>query len=140
MFDALAKMLGVRRDQAEDAIHSERAARVTLNRRGFLLAGATAGAALATGAIWSIPGPIAEVKVGGRAVVSAVDTKRGLVTFDSLLKELYTGEQVDSMLFRESPLLRMLPTEKPLPAFQYRCSKRNQIAKAWPRRDRRVRT
>ncbi len=55
MIDALARLLGIRRDQTEDALKSERAARATLNRRGFLLAGASASAALATGAIWSLP-------------------------------------------------------------------------------------
>lgn len=42
----LARMLGIRDDQAEDALHNERAARLALSRRSFV----GVGAALATGA------------------------------------------------------------------------------------------
>jgi hypothetical protein len=47
----LARMLGVPQHQAEDALHSERAARAVLSRRNLL----AAGAALAAGATWSFP-------------------------------------------------------------------------------------
>jgi len=46
-----AKMIGVPEHQAEDALHSERAARATLTRRN-LFAG---GAALAAGSVFSFP-------------------------------------------------------------------------------------
>jgi hypothetical protein len=49
MIEALARMLGIRRDQVPDALESERCARATLNRRGFLMAGATAAASLVAG-------------------------------------------------------------------------------------------
>jgi hypothetical protein len=45
----LARMLGIGDHQAEDALHSERAARVAIGRRDFL----AAGAALVTGAAFS---------------------------------------------------------------------------------------
>ena len=48
-----AKMIGVPEHQAEDALHSERAARATLTRRN-LFAG---GAALAAGSVFSFPTP-----------------------------------------------------------------------------------
>lgn len=49
----LAGMLGVRPELAEDALHSERAARAVLTRRNLL----AAGAALASGAAFSLPVP-----------------------------------------------------------------------------------
>lgn len=48
-YDAFAKLIGVRVDQADDALRSERAARATLSRRGF---GAVA-AALVVGTAFS---------------------------------------------------------------------------------------
>jgi len=53
MWDTFAKMIGVPRRAAEDAIGSERAARATLSRRGLLLAGASALPALAVGRLFS---------------------------------------------------------------------------------------
>lgn len=45
--ESLAKMLGIRRDLAEDALHSERAAKVVLSRRNlFAAAGAMAAGSL----------------------------------------------------------------------------------------------
>ncbi len=46
-----AKMIGVPEHQAEDALHSERAARATLTRRNLF----AAGAALAAGSVFSFP-------------------------------------------------------------------------------------
>jgi hypothetical protein len=45
-------MLGVPQHQAEDALHSERAARAVISRRNLF----AAGGALAAGAVWSFPG------------------------------------------------------------------------------------
>jgi hypothetical protein len=45
----LARLLGVRQDLAEDALHSERAACAALSRRGLL----AAAGALATGSVFS---------------------------------------------------------------------------------------
>lgn len=106
MIDALARLLGIRPDQTEDALKSERAARATLNRRGFLLAGATAGAALATGAIFSLP----PVEAATDLIVQAPLRGRStLTTFDSLLKQHYLdGDKIQRLLFAESPLLSML--------------------------------
>lgn len=103
MIDALARLLGIRPDQTEDALRSERAARATLNRRGFLLAGATAGAAIATGALWSIP-PAAP------PLITCGDYRATITTFDALLKERYLnfGRGVESLLYAPSPFLSML--------------------------------
>ena len=49
----LARMLGVRRDLAEDALHSERAAKAVLSRRNLF----AAGAAMATGSVFSFAAP-----------------------------------------------------------------------------------
>jgi hypothetical protein len=57
VFAQLARMIGIREDQVDDAITSERAARATLSRRGLLALGASAGAALVTGTTFSIPEP-----------------------------------------------------------------------------------
>jgi len=52
----LAKMLGVGEHQAEDALHSERCARVALSRRGFFAAGAAlAGGAVFAGKVYAPP-------------------------------------------------------------------------------------
>jgi len=45
----LARMLGVRCDLAEDALHSERAAKAVLSRRSLF----AVGAAMATGSVFS---------------------------------------------------------------------------------------
>jgi hypothetical protein len=49
--ETIARMLGVAPRHAEDALHSERAARAVLTRRNLF----AAGAALASGAVFSIP-------------------------------------------------------------------------------------
>jgi hypothetical protein len=46
-------MLGVRRDLALDALHSERAAKAALSRRGLF----AAAGAMATGSVFSFPVP-----------------------------------------------------------------------------------
>jgi len=53
MWDTLASMLRVPFGAVEDALHSERAAKATLSRRGLLLAGATALPVLAMGNLFS---------------------------------------------------------------------------------------
>lgn len=50
----LARMLGIDEHQAEDALHSERAARAVLTRRNLF----AASAAMAMGAAFSIPKPL----------------------------------------------------------------------------------
>ena len=52
MLDRFAKLLGIRPDQAEDALRSERAAKHVVSRRSFF----GAAAALATGAVFSFGG------------------------------------------------------------------------------------
>lgn len=54
MIDALCKLLGIREDQAEDALRSERAAREALTRRSFF---GVAGA-LAAGTAFSFAAPV----------------------------------------------------------------------------------
>lgn len=51
MLAEFAKLIGVRRDIAEDALHSERAARHVLSRRGML----GTMAAMAVGTVVSLP-------------------------------------------------------------------------------------
>ncbi len=107
MIDALARLLGIRRDQTEDALKSERAARATLNRRGFLLAGASASAALAAGTLFSFPG----VEVVEQIIQPARIGSR-LTTFDALLKERYLDSSVvESLLCQPSPMFAFLPRE-----------------------------
>ena len=53
MWETFAKMIGVPLRAAEDAIHSERATKATLLRRGLLLAGASALPVLAMGNLFS---------------------------------------------------------------------------------------
>ena len=107
MIDALARLLGIRPDQTEDALRSERAARAALNRRGFLLAGVTASAALATGAIWSIPAVAID-----EPIIKVTRHGSSLTTFDSLLKQYYSDSQrIEAMLYAPSPLLSMLQRE-----------------------------
>ncbi len=49
----IARMLGIRTDLAEDALHSESAARAGLSRRNLFLA----TGAMAAGSVFSIPDP-----------------------------------------------------------------------------------
>jgi len=111
VIDALARLLGIRPDQTEDALRSERAARATLNRRGFLLAGATAGAALATGAIFSLP----SVEVAESIVVAkGLQPGSTLTSFDYLLKQHYlNADKLEALLYEPSPFLQMIgPPER----------------------------
>lgn len=68
--DSFARMLGLQPRDAEDALHSERAARFVLTRRGFLGASALVGAAalLAEGQAFSFasPTPLSSVHLVGR--------------------------------------------------------------------------
>lgn len=64
MLDVLSKLLGIREDQAEDVLKSERAARHSLTRRSFFgVAGLlTAGTAFS----FAAPSAAAEVVIAGR--------------------------------------------------------------------------
>lgn len=56
MWKRLAKMIGVRSDQVEDALHDEQRARRQMDRRGFIAAASTVAAApLLPKRIYSIP-------------------------------------------------------------------------------------
>ncbi len=102
MFAALAKLLRIRTDQVDDALHSERAARLTLDRRGFLVAGAGAAGLLATGASFSfapkaLVEPLFQVDPAtGIGVITGAPLRGPLTfsTFDMLLKEVYSEELV----------------------------------------------
>lgn len=50
MLDVLCKLLGIREDQAEDTLRSERCARLTLSRRSLFSAALCTGAAFSFGA------------------------------------------------------------------------------------------
>lgn len=59
MLDRFAKLLGIRPDQAEDALHSERAAKHVVSRRSFF----GASAALTAGTVFSFPVEAEEKKI-----------------------------------------------------------------------------
>lgn len=59
MLDALCKLLGIREDQAEDALKSERAARHALSRRSFF----GAAGMLTTGTVFSFATPSAAAEI-----------------------------------------------------------------------------
>jgi len=112
MLDKFAKLLGVRRDQAEDALQSERAAKLVVSRRSFL----GVGAALATGALFSFPGVEAEAPQIVAPQLAIASSGRGLgstlTTFDALLRERYlNSDRIEPLLYPPSPILGML--EKP---------------------------
>lgn len=64
MIDALCKLLGIREDQAEDALRSERAARHALSRRSFF--GTSALLAAGTAFSFAAPSAAAEIVVPER--------------------------------------------------------------------------
>lgn len=59
MLDKFAKLLGIRTDQAEDALHSERAAKHVVSRRSFF----GASAALTAGTVFSFAVEAEEKKI-----------------------------------------------------------------------------
>jgi hypothetical protein len=65
---ALARMLGIKTDLAEDALHSERAARAVLTRRNLF----AAGGALAAGSVFSFGVP----PLGWEAWYAYIDANR----------------------------------------------------------------
>lgn len=93
MLDRFAKLLGIRPDQAEDAIHSERAAKLVVSRRSFL----GVGAALATGAIFSFGTGVEVVRRGSM-----------LTSFDAVLKEIYSDDRIERLVYRANPFLGMI--------------------------------
>lgn len=66
--NALARLLGIKPDHAEDALHSERAARAVLTRRNLF----AAGGALAAGSVFSFGRPIATIHPFMLALADAV--------------------------------------------------------------------
>lgn len=91
----LAGMLGVRPELAEDALHSERAARAVLTRRNLL----AAGAALASGAAFSLPVPEPEgrwvwVQMGPHHVPGVVGIVVGFARGGALRTALERGGKV----------------------------------------------
>mgnify|MGYP001617055425 CR=1 FL=1 len=99
MLDRFAKLLGIRPDQAEDALHSERAAKHVVSRRSFL----GVGAALATGAIFSFG-------AGGEVAERAITVARPgsmLTSFDKLLKGIYSDGRIGPLVYRDSPFFGM---------------------------------
>ena len=112
MLDRFAKLLGIRPDQAEEALRSERAAKHVVSRRSFF----GAAGALATGAIFSFGGVVAEDAYEVRLVSypMLVSPTPHVVTFDSALKRIYTDTAVESLFWRNDPLLTMLEKARPL--------------------------
>ena len=106
-----ARLLGVEERHAEDALHSERAAKHVLSRRSFF----GVSAAMAGAAAFSIPTPVeAAVKLlpdgyfAKRMYTGGATGCSTLTTFDALLKELYSDEFVKGLTFSADPYLAHL--------------------------------
>jgi hypothetical protein len=107
----LAKTLGVREDQAEDVLHSEKSARAAISRRGlFKAAGAVAAGTLFSQYVNPLDGY--EFRIGAYGNIACA-SPRALTTFDALLKEIYSQDIVYKALTAPSPLLAMLQKESP---------------------------
>lgn len=78
-FDTFARLLGIKPDHAEDALHSERAARAVLTRRNLF----AAGGALAAGSVFSFPKP--ELWPASRSSILA-DLEDSIRTFTARAK------------------------------------------------------
>jgi hypothetical protein len=105
MLDVFCKLLGIRQDQAEDALKSERVARHALSRRTLF----GASAMLATGAVFSFAAPVAEHS----PFQDVWREPRGstLANFNALLKERYGGPDFQVTALKESALLKLLQRE-----------------------------
>lgn len=88
MLDALCKLLGIREDQAEDALRSERAAREALTRRSFF---GVAGA-LAAGTAFSFAAPVDDFPYLFTAGPSTY------TSFNELLKRHYSVDTAGALL------------------------------------------
>lgn len=103
MLDVLCKLLGIREDQAEDALKSERAARHALSRRSFF----GAAGMLTAGTVFSFGGSVAEHSPFQD--VWREPSGSSLTTFDALLKSFYSEDRVTSLVYgANAPLLSML--------------------------------
>lgn len=100
MLDKFARLLGIRPDQAEYALQSERAAKLVVSRRSFL----GVGAALATGALFSFGSAVEVVE----PVITVARRASTLSTFDALLKERYSAANIDSLMLEPSPFFAMI--------------------------------
>ena len=105
-----ARLLGVEERHAEDALHSERAAKHVLSRRSFF----GVSAAMAGAAAFSIPTPVeAAVKLlpadfGKRMAGGGATGCSSILTFDRLLKERYSDDFVKGLTFSADPYLAHL--------------------------------
>jgi len=76
---ALAKLLGVKRHQAEDALHSERAARAVLSRRELF----AASGALAAGAVFSFANPVRKLHPFMECLVANASAQQWVILADA---------------------------------------------------------
>lgn len=95
--DSLAKLIGVRRHQAEDALYSERAARAVLSRRDLF----AAGGALAAGSAFSFALPPRELHPMIRCLLDVVaetnvQTMKNLAWLTQLPFVIASGGQTEA--------------------------------------------
>ena len=103
----LAKWLGCRDDQAQDVVKSEPSAKLAMSRRGlFRAAGAVAAGSLFS--FGSEPADAYEVRLVSYPVL--VTRSPALVSFSAMLKERYTAESIDRLVYGDS-LAIWLPPE-----------------------------
>lgn len=95
MMEKFAALLGIRSDQSEDALRSERAAKHVVSRRSFF----GVAAALAGGTLFSF---------GAAPMVEEHRQRLTITTFDAILKQIYTDDRIDRLWLTESPLMQML--------------------------------
>lgn len=115
IWQRFAKMLGIEERHAEDALHSERVAKHVVSRRSFIgAAGVLAGASLFSFASVG-DAEAAELK---REFDRQLPVRRGgstLSSFDAMLKQLYTDDKVDSLVWGNAdPFFAMLKRREPL--------------------------
>lgn len=93
MLDKFAKLLGIHRDQADDALRSERVAKHVIGRRSFF----GAAAALASGAVFSFgTEPLVDDAVEP-TIITKIDALAGVITVSS---KLSTPINVGDYIFR----------------------------------------
>lgn len=100
--ESFARLLGIKDDQAEDALTSERVAR-HVTRRGFL----GAAGALVGGTLFSFG-----TEEPRTLFLREDGTWHGgssLTRFDAFLKERYSADRVEELVWRGDPFFALLP-------------------------------
>ena len=111
IWQRLSGMLGIREDQAEDALHSERAANLVLSRRSFF----GVSGALIAGTAFAFPTPAKDearrLTAGEAGMFLRADgtwqRAQSLTSFDRLLKERYS-DGVRNLVWSDDPYLKAI--------------------------------